>query len=861
MSINTDNDGISDRYLGNGITVNFPFNFKIFENTEIIVKKTSATGVITTLTFGTDYTVNINANQDNNPGGQITLPIALPTGNSLVIISNVSYTQKTVLTSQGNFDPQVLNNVHDKAVILTQQLKGKFETALKVPDSDGTAINTVLPAAITRAGKALVFQTDGSVGLSSANYEDSAASAAASAATASAAASTASTANSDAQTAKNAAAISAASANSYAYSASTSADNAAVYASSVQWRAATTINTSTGITDNFSGYMFVVNTSSGNISINVPPLAGLRLPFILGFKKQTNDTNSVIISPNGTDTIDGLSNKILPKIGNSTSLIATSSGWFSVDSGNPNQSAGAKSVYYCGLTTTSGQVWSVFNGDITSLYDGLIVQVRFNDVVSNQTSLNLNGYGAKAILSPSGVFIANSLIANTVVYTLVYYNNVWQITDVTGFDPIRMRFASIEGAMSNSVASAATTNIWSNTGNTLHITGASSISSLGTPPQAGAKRLVVFDGAATLVHSANLILPSGANIITAAGDSAIFLAESTSVVRCVNYTRASGNPVNNNLSPRVDVCEQNIALLSLRSQIDTGWSVLNMVDGIADKFQDQTGIDAGLSSNYRWDDAENRFLISNEIYTDQFTGGTPFGDSSQTQTAPPSYAFDNNWLTYWMQNASLSTNILGYYFPSGTTKIIKELQFWRSPQTNWLDVFSTFSVQASLDNTTWATLASNVSFGTWQKPQGLTARRNFGFSNNTAYRYYRVVFSGGQALLAELRGGSIAPSNMIVTSQAFSAIQAPVESRLVLLYQPADTSTLNTDCTLEVSRNNGTSWASAPLVYEGMFDSSTQILSAVTSLESQSSGTSLRYRIKTFNNKAQRFSGVWMQWR
>jgi hypothetical protein len=102
---------------------------------------------------------------------------------------------------------------------------------------------------------------------------------------------------------------------------------------------------------------------------------------------------------------------------------------------------------------------------------------------------------------------------------------------------------------------------------------------------------------------------------------------------------------------------------------------------------------------------------------------------------------------------------------------------------------------------------------------------------------------------------------MTVTSQAFSAVQVPVESRFIVLYQPADTLTLNTDCTLEVSRNNGTNWTSAPLAYEGMFDSSTQILSAITSLESQSSGSSLRYRIKTFNNKAQRFLGVWMQWR
>ncbi len=62
--------------------------------------------------------------------------------------------------------------------------------------------------------------------------------------------------------------------------------------------------------------------------------------------------------------------------------------------------------------------------------------------------------------------------------------------------------------------------------------------------KAGRHAWVKFAGILTLTHnSSTLILPTGANITTAAGDTACFISEGSDAVRCVAYQRASGAPL------------------------------------------------------------------------------------------------------------------------------------------------------------------------------------------------------------------------------------------------------------------------------------------------------------------------------
>ena len=102
------------------------------------------------------------------------------------------------------------------------------------------------------------------------------------------------------------------------------------------------------------------------------------------------------------------------------------------------------------------------------------------------------------------------------------------------------------GIESGAVASATTTDIWAEAG-TVHVTGTTTITSFGTAPQAGAWKKVIFDGALTLTHGANLNLPGSANITTAANDWALVYADTTTLFR-VLYFKLNGEAVVTELS-------------------------------------------------------------------------------------------------------------------------------------------------------------------------------------------------------------------------------------------------------------------------------------------------------------------------
>lgn len=90
------------------------------------------------------------------------------------------------------------------------------------------------------------------------------------------------------------------------------------------------------------------------------------------------------------------------------------------------------------------------------------------------------------------------------------------------------------------VASAATINLNTATGNRVHITGTTAITAV---ILTRGPRTVIFDGILTLTHNATTNnLPGAANITTAAGDRAIYESDGTTVY-CVSYIKVSGAAV------------------------------------------------------------------------------------------------------------------------------------------------------------------------------------------------------------------------------------------------------------------------------------------------------------------------------
>lgn len=121
MTINSETRRTSTFY-GDGLTTVFPFAFKLFNGSQaVVVMSSNLTGDLS-LTYGADYTVILNADQEVAPGGTVTLLQPLAPGFALTIKSGVPYNQLINITNPGGFYPTVLNDGFDKLTILIQQV-------------------------------------------------------------------------------------------------------------------------------------------------------------------------------------------------------------------------------------------------------------------------------------------------------------------------------------------------------------------------------------------------------------------------------------------------------------------------------------------------------------------------------------------------------------------------------------------------------------------------------------------------------------------------------------------------------------------------------------------------------------------
>jgi hypothetical protein len=112
---------------------------------------------------------------------------------------------------------------------------------------------------------------------------------------------------------------------------------------------------------------------------------------------------------------------------------------------------------------------------------------------------------------------------------------------------------------SDTLASAATTDIGAQAETYLAISGTTTITALGTV-RAGTIRVLKFNGALTLTHNAtSLILPGAANITTAAGDTAGMVSEGSGNWRCLAYQRAAAVPAGEYGHPFLHVRDEKVS--------------------------------------------------------------------------------------------------------------------------------------------------------------------------------------------------------------------------------------------------------------------------------------------------------------
>ncbi len=208
----------SSVFAGNGSTTGFAITFKTFSQNDLTVTLTNSSGIESVKSLTTHYTVSLNANQDNNPGGTVTMGTPPANGEKLVIANEPEYTQSSDIVNGGGFFPNVIEDMVDRNTILSRRAQEVTSRSIKIPISDSTGTTVELPTETLRASKAVVFDANGNVGVSTDNYVDQVATVAASA-TAAATSATASA------TSATASASSATASASSATAAATSYDN------------------------------------------------------------------------------------------------------------------------------------------------------------------------------------------------------------------------------------------------------------------------------------------------------------------------------------------------------------------------------------------------------------------------------------------------------------------------------------------------------------------------------------------------------------------------------------------------------------------------------------------------------------
>lgn len=155
---------VAGPFTGNDVITSLPFTFVVFDAADLkVLKRVTATGADTILTYGVDYTVSVNADQDTSPGGTVTLTSALATGNKAYVYSGIAALQEIVFTNTGGFYPEVLNEALDKLTALIQQVAEKQGRTLLAPI--GETASLILPPAAQRTGLYLAFDASGNVSL------------------------------------------------------------------------------------------------------------------------------------------------------------------------------------------------------------------------------------------------------------------------------------------------------------------------------------------------------------------------------------------------------------------------------------------------------------------------------------------------------------------------------------------------------------------------------------------------------------------------------------------------------------------------------------------------------------------------
>lgn len=167
--------------------------------------------------------------------------------------------------------------------------------------------------------------------------------------------------------------------------------------------------------------------------------------------------------------------------------------------------------------------------------------------------------------------------------------------------------------------------------------------------------------------------------------------------------------------------------------------------------------------------------------------------------------------------------------------------------------FTVYGKNGAPSNATDGTAIGSISF----TDADSTQQKSIPCNASTAYTHVWVNITGSSQnmWMAEVKYFN-APNDMtLIPAAATSVSSAPAYMVAYLLWKDDSSgAVLGTDLTVELSRDNGTNYTTATITNIAAFDGTYSILKARANVSGQPSGTSMLFRIKTLNGKAQRIA-------
>jgi len=266
----------------------------------------------------------------------------------------------------------------------------------------------------------------------------------------------------------------------------------------------------------------------------------------------------------------------------------------------------------------------------------------------------------------------------------------------------------------------------------------------------------------------------------------------------------------------------NIMINSFNIAAAGGFAYQNMVDGVVDEFEDETGVDTSTSTNESYNTASDYYTNEDPYALIAYGTGTTIGD--MTMYGGIAAAFDGN-TTHAVAAAATRVpsssvdHFVGKSWAGGATKTITKFIAYPSSDIGFTNNASPYTIElrahtsapsAAGDGTLLYTTGAGSGTG---PPTGNTTNVDVdsGITTTTAYAHHWLSMGhgvNGTITVAEVEFfEETAPINMTLFSNATTALAVPTDANIVIWQEDgASAITLNTDLKAYASRNGGTTY-------------------------------------------------------